>query len=96
MRDTSDKVYLDVDKLTKTMQEENALFDFEDIETYALNNREDVAPVIHAKWIPQFVSTRGLTDIFSCSYCNKSTYTHKKKAHCPFHYCQNCGAKMQP
>lgn len=87
--------YIDVDKLIELMKKENALVEYDEIEEYAEENTEDVVPVVHARWIPQYVSTRGLTDIFSCSYCNESTYTHNKRIHCPFHYCHHCGAKME-
>ena len=87
--------YIDVDKLIELMKKEDALVEYENIEEYAKENTEDVAPVVHGKWIAQYVSSRGLTDIFSCSNCNESTYLSHKKAKCFFKYCQHCGAKME-
>lgn len=54
----------------------------------------DVAPVVHAKWIPQYVSRLGLTDMFACSECNKTVRTFRKSDKCSDLYCSNCGAKM--
>lgn len=54
----------------------------------------DVIPVVHAKWIPQYVSRLGLTDMFACSECNKTVRTSRKSDKCSDLYCPNCGAKM--
>ena len=51
-------------------------------------------PVVHGRWIPQFVSSRGLADMFSCSVCNGSVFTSHKYSSCPYKYCNHCGAKM--
>ena len=56
---------------------------------------EDVVPVVHGKWLPQFVSTRDLTNIFSCSNCNVSVRLLHKKVKCSYKYCPHCGAKME-
>lgn len=87
--------YIDVDKLIKLMKKEDALVEDEDIEEYAKENTEDVVPVMHGKWIAQYVSTRGLTNMFSCSNCNEITYLSHKKDKCFFKYCPHCGAKME-
>lgn len=52
-------------------------------------------PVVHGKWIAQYVSTRVLTDVFSCSNCNQNSYMPRKKAKCFYKYCPHCGAKME-
>ena len=52
-------------------------------------------PVVHGKWIAQYVSTRGLTDVFSCSNCNVSVRLLHKKVKCSYKYCPYCGAKME-
>lgn len=52
-------------------------------------------PVVHGKWLPQFVSTRDLTNIFSCSNCNVSVRLLHKKVKCSYKYCPYCGAKME-
>ena len=57
-------------------------------------NAADVQPVVHGRWIPQFVSSRGLADMFSCSVCNGSAFTSHKYSGCPYKYCNHCGAKM--
>lgn len=54
----------------------------------------EAGPVIHAHWIPQYVSTRGNTDKFECSNCNALSHTAHMMKICPYKYCQNCGAKM--
>lgn len=54
----------------------------------------DVVPVVHAHWIPQFVSKRGLSDFFTCSECNKSCFTSHKVKMCSNNFCPNCGARM--
>lgn len=54
----------------------------------------DVQPVEHGRWIPQYVSSRGLADIFSCSVCNGSAFTSHKYSSCPYKYCNHCGARM--
>ena len=51
--------------------------------------------VVHGKWIAQYVSTRGLTDVFSCSNCNENSYMLRKNAKCFYKYCPHCGAKME-
>ena len=52
-------------------------------------------PVVHGKWLPQFVSTRDLTNIFSCSNCNVSVRLLHKKVKCSYKYCPYCGVKME-
>ena len=54
----------------------------------------EAEPVIHAHWIPQYVSTRGNTDKFECSNCNTLSHTAYMMKMCPDNYCKNCGAKM--
>ena len=87
--------YIDVDKLIELMKKENALVEDEDIEEYAKEYTEDVAPIVHGRWLPQFVSTRDLTNIFSCSNCNVSVRLLHKKVKCSYKYCPYCGAKME-
>lgn len=54
----------------------------------------DVEPVVHAKWIPQYVNRFGLTNIFVCSECNKTVHTIRKLYKLSYLYCPNCGARM--
>lgn len=54
----------------------------------------DVVPVVHAHWIPQYVSKRGLSDFFTCSECDKSCFTYHKVKMCSNNFCPNCGARM--
>ena len=51
--------------------------------------------VVHGKWIAQYVSTRELTDVFSCSNCNVSVRLLHKKVKCSYKYCPYCGANME-
>ena len=44
--------YIDADKLIEEMKKEDALIEYDDIEAYAEENTEDVAPVVHANWLP--------------------------------------------
>lgn len=60
----------------------------------ALAPTVEAEPVIHAHWIPQYVSSRGNTDTFSCSECNANSYTTHMVKSCHYKYCRNCGAKM--
>lgn len=66
----------------------------------AAQNAIDEMPTIeaetvrHGHWIPQFLSSRGNTDKFSCSECNANSYTTHMVKSCPYKYCRNCGAKM--
>ena len=55
----------------------------------------DVQEVKHGHWIPQFVSSRGLTDKFVCSVCNTTSYTNHKYLNCSYKYCKECGVKME-
>lgn len=87
--------YIDVDKLIELMKKEDALVEYDEIEEYAEENTEDVVPVVHGKWIAQYVSTRELTDVFSCSNCNVSVRLLHKKVKCSYKYCPYCGAKME-
>lgn len=54
----------------------------------------EAEPVRHGHWIPQYVSSRGNTDTFSCSECNANSYTTHMVKSCHYKYCRNCGAKM--
>lgn len=56
---------------------------------------ENLKEVKHGHWIPQFVSSRGLTDKFVCSVCNTTSYTNRKYLNCSYKYCKECGAKME-
>lgn len=56
---------------------------------------EKLKVVEHGHWIPQYVSSRGLADIFECSVCNVHTCTSHKYTNCPDKYCRHCGAKME-
>lgn len=56
---------------------------------------EKLKEVKHGHWIPQYVSSRGLTDKFACSVCNRTSYTSHKYLNCPHKYCEECGAKME-
>ena len=57
-------------------------------------DKEYIKKVEWGQWIPQDVSSRGLSDWFVCSVCNSSTFTSHKYAKCPDKYCRYCGAKM--
>lgn len=48
---------------------------------------EDVAPVIHGKWLPTKNEFMG-DECFECSNCGYTTIG------CDYKYCSNCGAKM--
>lgn len=54
----------------------------------------DLKTVKRGHWIPQYVSSRGLTDKFACSVCNTMTYTSHKYLNCFYKYCNECGARM--
>ena len=73
----------------------------DDIET------EEVAPVVHAKWIeeeepceivfitPDGKATTELYIEFKCSNCKRYTgYVYSHYLACQNEYCQHCGAKM--
>ena len=56
--------YIDVDKLI--MKKEDALVEYEDIEAYAEENTEDVAPVVRGKW----KMNSDYPDTLICSNCD--------------------------
>ena len=49
----------------------------------------DVAPVVHAKWIPHKTPSGRETVFERCSMCNHATVVTRRSPFCP-----NCGAKM--
>lgn len=66
-------------------------FIFADVASLTAIETESVK---HGVWIPQFVSRRGLSDMFACSICNGLTHTLHKYSRCYEKYCKNCGARM--
>lgn len=78
--------YIDVDKLIEEMKKENALVEYDEIEEYAEENTEDVAPVAYGKWLPDGVSLK-------CSLCGKWFVIEQGDAETNF--CINCGARME-
>lgn len=66
----------------------------EDQECKHFEDKECIKKVECGQWIPQFVSSRGLTDKFMCSVCNTISYTNHKYLNCSYKYCRHCGAKM--
>ena len=81
--------YIDVDKLIELMKKEDALVEYEDIEEYAKENTEDVAPVVHGKW----KMNSDYPDTLICSNCD-SKYD-VIWIDCGSNYCPHCGAKME-
>ena len=79
--------YIDVDKLI--MKKEDALVEYEDIEAYAEENTEDVAPVVRGKW----KMNSDYPDTLICSNCD-SKYDVIWIDH-GSNYCPHCGAKMK-
>ena len=53
---------------------------------------EDVAPVIHAKWILNSFSGSG---VYGCSNCRRLEYFSSRVAKDEYKYCPFCGAKME-
>ncbi|MBR6617949.1 MAG: hypothetical protein IKL00_08800 [Oscillospiraceae bacterium] len=53
----------------------------------------EAEPVIHAHWIPKYVSN-GMTDLFECSNCSARARVEFMSDRCYFKWCHNCGAKM--
>ena len=84
--------YIDADKLIEEMKKEDALVEYDEIEEYAEENTEDVAPVIHAKWIIH----KGLIYRYGeCSHChNYLEIVRVNGGRGDANYCPNCGAKM--
>lgn len=87
--------YIDVDKLIEEMKKEDALVEYDEIEEYAEENTEDVAPVAYGKWLPQILNKSGLTNIFLCSRCYKFSCTANHHVKCIYTYCPHCGANME-
>ena len=81
--------YIDVDKLIELMKKEDALVEYEDIEAYAEENTEDVAPVVRGKW----KMNSDYPDTLICSNCD-SKYD-VIWIDCGSNYCPHCGAKME-
>lgn len=81
--------YIDADKLIEEMKKEDALVEYDDIEAYAEENTEDVAPVAYGNWLP--VLNKCLeTTRYVCSNCSGNSIKRNKTKHCP-----HCGAKME-
>lgn len=79
--------YIDVDKLI--MKKEDALVEYEDIEAYAEENTEDVAPVVRGKWR----MNSDYPDTLICSNCDSKydvIWIDRGSNYCP-----HCGAKME-
>ena len=58
---------------------------------------EDVAPVIHAHWVPQHSNNRtGKAYTFVCSNCKKFAIRSRQASidELGYVFCPNCGAKM--
>lgn len=51
---------------------------------------EDVAPVVHAHWVHDGRIIENGIDWYHCSKCGRGETPKCKK----YHYCHNCGAKM--
>lgn len=66
--------YIDADKLT-----------VEDIRNLDLLPGEDVAPVVHGKWIKNEVTPS--IHFFKCSHCGETRWR-------TYNFCPACGAKM--
>lgn len=52
----------------------------------------DVRPVVHGRWEREEDTYFGFTDVeHRCSHCGKA---YSGQGFCAFHFCPNCGAKM--
>lgn len=52
----------------------------------------DVKPVVHGRWESEEDTYFGFTDVeHRCSQCGKS---YSGQGFCAFHFCPNCGARM--
>lgn len=78
--------YIDIDKLQEFNCESIDCSGNGCAECYYNNGgAEDVAPVVHAKWIKK-ITPMGRASF--CTNCDYATFVSTKK------YCPNCGAKM--
>lgn len=59
----------------------------------SLCDKVDFAPVIHAKWADIKVAD-GEPPVVSCSICGMCFCDIINNHHYMYHYCPNCGAKM--
>lgn len=85
--------YIDADKLIEEMKKENALVEYDEIEEYAEENTEDVAPVIHSNWI---IHKGFMYHYGECSNChNRLEFSRLNGGRGDANYCPNCGAKMR-
>ena len=75
--------YIDADKLLNLM--DNEVVDSDEMTEYADKYKEDVLPVIHAKWVSNKIPGSILSE---CSHCNFGCGAYSYK------YCPYCGAKM--
>lgn len=91
--------YIDVErfKIWLSEQVKKDLVSWSSAETAASLLRyapiDDVAPVVHAKWIEKFEGTY-LRRAMYCSACKKKSGIGGSKANQMKPYCPNCGAKM--
>lgn len=81
--------YIDADKLLNLM--DNEVVDSDEMNEYADKYREDVLPVIHAKWKPDEESSVE-KPCYRCSNCG-AVLEEDYKWH-NHNFCYHCGAKM--
>lgn len=75
--------YIDADKLLNLM--DNEVVDSDEMTEYADKYKEDVLPVIHAKWVSSKIPGSILSE---CSHCNFDCGSYS------YEYCPYCGARM--
>ena len=94
--------YIDCEYAKKLLRDEayfNPYFRQEQYAIEVLNKMpvEDVAPVIHGKWLEDEEDVKWGNSLIKrfCSNCKKTAYWDEEK-YCfvLFKYCPNCGAKM--
>ena len=54
----------------------------------------DAEPVRHGKWTARRPESRGYTEEFLCSVCDRIVYMPYMAKECDYEYCPNCGAKI--
>lgn len=87
--------YIDADNLLKD-ETENGAWSLGAILRIKREPTADVAPVVHAHWIPNIWDLGGFDGSYRCSQCGGEWNTEHDK---PFeeslpNYCPDCGAKM--
>ncbi len=79
---------IDADAMVEEYITKGSIYDTSDLkEMLYYMPAVDATPVVHGRWIDPAAE-----DCYRCSVCEE--YTHMEMPRLLYHYCPNCGAKM--